>query len=390
MTRNDDFDQTLAAWLRREAPPQAPDRVLDAALERVAAQSQARGLLSRLEGGTQMGRILRVAAVAAIVAFAAFIGYQFSNLSPDVGTSPSPSPSPSAEASPSQSSLPSASATPSDNPAIAPLVFRLQGGSEGGRFHLVTVLEDGRIITSSEASPLVERRLTAAGVQLLRDELDATGLSFVASADYSPVAKPGVEPPPFGGAGPALEVGLPGGGTAVITWFFFGDTEQDYFQPQPEAEALQILFGRLTTLDEWLPASAWADANARPYAPPQYRVSIRSQKWGGSLADLPVESPAVSWPLIGGIDALGDAVESVAQEPGEGDSTIRCRVLSGEEGSAVMGALEAAGATADPSPPVFPGPTFELGYRATSRVVTIVLEAILPHADASCGVEIPF
>ena len=45
MNRTDDFDPTLAAWLQRQAPPQAPDRVLDAALERVASESQRRGLL---------------------------------------------------------------------------------------------------------------------------------------------------------------------------------------------------------------------------------------------------------------------------------------------------------------------------------------------------------
>jgi hypothetical protein len=39
---------------------------------------------------------------------------------------------------------------------------------------------------------------------------------------------------------------------------------------------------------------------------------------------------------------------------------------------------------------MIPGTSFALGYRATSRVVTITLEPILPHADVSCGLEIPF
>jgi hypothetical protein len=261
MTRNDDFDQTLAAWLRREAPPQAPDRVLDAALERVAAQSQQRGWLQSLMRGNQVTTLIRVAAVAAVVAFAAFIGYQLSNLPPDVGASPSPS----VEANPSQTGLPSASASPSTDPAAGGLVLRLWSGGEAGRVHSVTVLEDGHIITTSDegATPL-ERRLTASGVQLLRDELDATGLTFLASADYMPVAKPGTEEPGMGGAGPALEVGLPDGGTAVISWVFFNDIDHRYdLEPQPEAEALEALYARLTTFDEWLPANAWADASGR-------------------------------------------------------------------------------------------------------------------------------
>ena len=282
-----------------------------------------------------------------------------------------------------------ASFSPSTGPPAA-LVFRLEvSRSTGGREHFVTVLEDGRIITPSGKIPTVERRLTAAGVQLLRDELDATGLTFLASADYLPVYNPGVEPGGYSIDAPALEVGLPGGGTAMITWILFPDTEQDYFQPQPEAEALEALFARLTTLDDWLPANAWADANARPYAPRQYRIFISSNPWGGSLNDLPVESSTVSWPLVEGIDAFGDAVENVAQEPGEFYDTLRCRVVSGGEGTAVIEALEAAGATPGVYSPLA-GIGFELGHRATSRVVTIQLDPILPQADASCGVEITF
>jgi hypothetical protein len=95
----------------------------------------------------------------------------------------------------------------------------------------------------------------------------------------------------------------------------------------------------------------------------------------------------VSWPLIDGIDVFGDAVEISAQELRE-DTYVRCRVVSGEEGSAVIEALEAAGAT--PSVSGFSGTSFGLGYRATSRTVDIILDPSLPHADTSCGGEPPF
>jgi len=192
MNRNDDFDRTLGAWLRGQAPQQAPDRVLDAALERVEGESQRRSWLQRLIGGTPMTIMTRAAAVAAVVAIAALIGFQLNNLIGNIGSSPSPSASPTTDASPS-------SPSPSDD-AAGSLVLRLMGGGEAGRVHLLTVLDDGRIITSDDQGVYVERRLTAAGVQLLRDELDATGLTDT-SADYSPVANPGVEPPAYGGAG---------------------------------------------------------------------------------------------------------------------------------------------------------------------------------------------
>ncbi len=374
MTRKDDFDQTLKAWLRREAPPQAPDRVLESALDRVAAESQRRGWLQRLTGGTPMAIMLRTAAVSAVVAIAALIGLQVSNLDPNIGGSPSPTPSGSAD--------PSASPVASVPPGSPELVLRLLNGGEGGRTHLVTVLDDGRVISSGNpgtADPIVERRLTAAGVQLVRDELDATGLTD-ASADYSPVANPGVEPPAYGGAGPSLEVGQPCAETVVITWFLFGDTEEDFFQPQPEAEALDALAARLTTLDDWLPASAWADATPAPYEPAAYRVLIQRQDWGGSLDDLPVEASTVEWSVDPGLDSFGEVISPLPFEQ-------RCGVASAEDGTALLDALDAAGATVNDQAYL----SSLLGARASSRVVTVYLQPILPLEAESCeGAQIPF
>lgn len=384
MNRNDNFDDTLEAWLRRQAPSQAPDQVLDAALDRVATQSQSqkRSWLHRFIGGNQMATLTRVAAVTAVVAIAALIGLQLNNLTGSAGGSPSPNasipaePTASAPAEPTTSPTPSAgpsSPEPSGDPSAAALVLRLEGGNVAGRIHLLTVLEDGRIITSDQGrlNPPVERRLTAAGVQLLRDELDATGLTNT-SADYLPVAKPGVEPPAYDGAGSALEVGLPGGGTAVITWVLFGD-DGLYFEPQPEAQALSALAARLSTLDQWLPASAWADAIAKPYTPARYRIFILTQQWGGSLDGLPVESATVSWPLDKGIDAFGDDIQS-------GTDELRCGLVDAEQATAVIQALQAAGAT--PSDQTYL--SFGLGERATSRLISITLVSILPLAETNC------
>lgn len=375
MNRNDDFDNTLEAWLRGQAPSQAPDRVLDAALDRVAAQSQKRSRLQRLIGGTHMATLTRVAAVTAVVAVAVLVGFQLSNLMRNVGPAPSPSPSVSAE--PSESAIPS-SFEPSAGPSSAGLVLRLEGGAEDGRFHLVTILEDGRVITTAgrgtagPATPPFERRLTAAGVQLVRDEMNATGLTD-ASATYYPVAKPGVEPPPYGGAGSALEVGLRGGGTASIFWFFFGG-DGLYFEPQPEALALDALAARLQTLEEWLPASAWADASPKAYSPAQYRIVISTDVWGGSVNDLPVESSTVAWPLEAGIDTFGDVIA-------QGSPEIRCGLATFTEGAAVIDALETAGA-APPSEPSYL--SFQVGLRAASRLITIALEPVIPFFPGRC------
>lgn len=176
-------------------------------------------------------------------------------------------------ATPAATPSPDASSPqPSTQPIADGLVVRLDGAGEAGQVHLLTVFADGRVLIARPdgrggMSPPVERRLTAAGVELVRDELAATGLTDT-SATYMPVPNPGVEPPGFGGAGPSLEVGLPDGGTAVITWYLFADIDQDYFQPQPEAEALDALAARLSSLEDWLPADAWVDgtSDAAPVA----------------------------------------------------------------------------------------------------------------------------
>ena len=94
MNRSDDFNNLLEAWLRRQAPSQAPDRVLNEALERVAKESQRRSWLLPLVGETPMATLLRAAALTAVIAIAVLFGLQFGILVPDVGA---PSPSPSAE-----------------------------------------------------------------------------------------------------------------------------------------------------------------------------------------------------------------------------------------------------------------------------------------------------
>jgi hypothetical protein len=218
---------------------------------------------------------LALAALAGVIVAAVLIGPRLGGTSGSHSALPSASasatvhgsmsPSASALAAPdcSQTPPPSQSSSParSEDPVTASLVLRLW--KEGPRrFHALTVLEDGRIITTSypagaedpQQGTSVERRLTAAGTQLLHDELDATGLTFLTSSDWLPVDQP------WDGLPSSLEVGLSGGETSVVSWLLVCSN--------PETEALDALAARLLTLDEWLPPSAWADANAKSYVGP--------------------------------------------------------------------------------------------------------------------------
>ena len=111
MNRNDDFTQALEGWLRRQAPPQAPDRVLQAALERVGSEAQRPTWLQRFVGETPMAGATRIAALTVVIGLAVLVGLQLGNLLPDVGeTSPSPSASASSSASSSAEASPSTAA----------------------------------------------------------------------------------------------------------------------------------------------------------------------------------------------------------------------------------------------------------------------------------------
>ena len=327
---------------------------------------------------------LALAALAGVVVAAVLVGPRLG------GTAGSPSALPSASAASDGSSTPLPSEIssptplpslislpiPSWDPEVGTLVLRLWLESTEAT-HVLTVLEDGHIITTwpnGAEIPLgggaAERRLTAAGIQLLRDELAATGLDLLASADYFPAG-------PVDGFPNSLEVGLSGGGRAVINW-----------RPGaigPDVDALDALRARLWP-ELRLPASAWADPIARPYAAAQYRIVIFAAL-GSDVNDLPVESSTVSWPLINGIDAFGDVMDIATQEgDANGSGPRHCRVVGVEEATSVIEALEAAQAkTVSPY-----AIQFELGARAAGRLVYISFEPILPLADTSCASEIPF
>jgi hypothetical protein len=338
-----------------------------------------------------MPRLLRAAAVIATVAIAVLVGYELSSLNASVGSSPAPSPSASPSTAPgaSPTPLPSPSGGPTATQAASvTLLLRLQMLTELGEVHVLTLLDDGRVVTTRDEGATREQRvLTTGGIQLLRDELNATGLTDE-SAQFLPVANPGKDPPGYAGS-TVLEVALPGGEMAVIGWYLFGDTPADYYKPQPEAQALEALAARLATLEEWLPAAAWADAAAMSYAPTQYRVFIYSSRWGGALNQLSVETSTVSWPLIDGVDVYGDVVDVVAHQKGDTGPTPRCRVVSVVEGATAIEALRAAGA-APSSNRLIPGTALELGFRANRRQIVINLEPILPFADTTCGREATF
>jgi hypothetical protein len=378
MTGINDFDQVLETWLRHQAPPQAPDRVLDAALERVGSASQRRSWLQRLLGGTAMTTMVRTTAAAVVIAVVAIFGLQLISPTPNVG--PSPMPSRSAQPTeavtpspPAESAAPTPSAKPSPVASPASIAVRLLGGSDAGPYHVISILADGRLIIGDPlaATPPMERRLTTAGIQLVRDEIAETGLTDT-NANFEPVPNPGIEPPGFIGSLGQLEIAQAGGNTVVISWNLYGDREHTYFKPQPEAEALEALKVRLSMLESWLPALAWADAGAAPYVPAEYRMTINAAAWGGSV-DALRDVTALSWPVAVDRTDLAEVLASAEDE-------TRCRLVDAAAGTAVIEALQAAGARREAEPYL----RFRLGMSEGTRSIEITLAPLLPFDVGTC------
>jgi hypothetical protein len=131
----------------------------------------------------------------------------------------------------------------------------------------IRLYADGRLIwtrhnsTRFDTTGVIEQRLTPEGVELVRAEILSTGL-------FDP--------------GRQLS-GDPGRGRAPVLPSFFGgievrDGDRLVFvsrrRGQDWTPAFDRLHDRLRNLWAWLPASAWEDAEMRPYVPSQYEVCL--------------------------------------------------------------------------------------------------------------------
>lgn len=102
----------------------------------------------------------------------------------------------------------------------------------------------------------------------------------------------------------------------------------------PEAElaahqALQRLVDKLTTLDTWLPESAWADTGWRPYEPDSMILLVRNAD-GDPPDDTGIGITKVEWPAAGDPEAFGEPTTL------EG---YRCGAVTGDDAAAWLAVL---------------------------------------------------
>jgi hypothetical protein len=234
------------------------------------------------------------------------------------------------------------------HPAGDELVLRID--SRGGfvppefvfsSFPTFTLLGDGRVIVAGAqmeifpgpALPSVQvRQLTEAGIQAVLKAVAATG-QFAGSAEWRGAQN-------FVADAPDTVFTLNADGRSVtVTVYGLGTFLPGQEAPPdvPAAEqaahqALSKLSERLTTLEAWLPAAAWAQTKWQPYQPEALRLLVRNAD-GDPPDESGIANQELPWPTTGDPATFGAPVTF-------GD--YRCGPVSGDEATAWYQALSNA------------------------------------------------
>jgi hypothetical protein len=245
-----------------------------------------------------------------------------------------------------------AGATPSDSPIPHPdgdaLVARF--GYSGGFVPMETIFSnlpsfslmgDGRVIVQGAqdliypgpALPSIQvRRLSESGVQAVLAEMLATG-QFEANAQWLGAQRNVAD-------APNTDFTLHAAGREVaVTVYALGIWQPGAAAPgvsQDELEAhrtLSDLVVRLTTLDTWLPASAWDDAAWASYRADALRLLVRNADGEPAQPD-GLTRQVLPWPTDGDPRTFG--------APSSYGDASRCGVVSGADADAWYAALAGA------------------------------------------------
>lgn len=129
--------------------------------------------------------------------------------------------------------------------------------------------------------------------------------------------------------------------------------------------ALSRLVERLTTLEAWLPDTAWAASGMEPYRPEAMRLLVRNAD-----ADPPdengIDSQLLDWPVPGNPETFG--------EPSPFGGGQRCGVVSGQEAAAWYDALSQANQLTR--------------FVSGSHRYAVAVRPLLPHEPETCPDEV--
>jgi hypothetical protein len=200
---------------------------------------------------------------------------------------------------------------------------------------------DGRFVTRADDAQEWERRLTPAGVQLVRDEIAATGL-FERDQAFRLEPRPDATPLQRGVGSLFFKVWRDTRTVEVSTATDQGPDES-HFQPSPARTRLDRLSKQLLKPESWLPANSWADPTPRPYEAATFALLVQTEV--GQANERPtIDALSAAWPFFVGPLDLGQPLPATA---GPWADTTRCLVLTRDDKVAVANAMVRA---SDPEP----------------------------------------
>ncbi len=383
----DQFDDLVTGHLRATAPHEAPARVLDGALDRIASTPQ--------DGaGWRLGRLGGLLAVAAVVVLAVVVGTQLGGLiDGPVGGDPSASPS----VAPIESERPSPSATPGATP---PFPVAAEPATSGDALLLrivtlggpidpfsmlpgVTVTADGTVIwrpvSTTELTGYLTRRLTDDGLAELRQIVFGDGL-LDADATHELEPLPDAEPPGRGATEHTFTVGEGSDQVVVTSVGWLGDEEEaTYYEPDPERRALDELASQLRDPESLLGEDAW-DGPATTYEADEYLLVLTAYR------DVPPygnpDISQVTLPTDEAPDEFGDAYGAGVEPP-----NARCDVLSRDEAAAIVDALTTLGVSEENSVGMDRATGASLDWAEGGGVVDLYLLPRMPGEYPGCDAQ---
>jgi hypothetical protein len=232
-----------------------------------------------------------------------------------------------------------------------------------------TLLGDGRVIVPGAMTliypgpalaPLQHRTLTEEGIQQLLAAVAQTGLF---DADLELRGAQNIV------ADAADTVFTLHAGDRDVTVTVYGLGTLDPSMPMEGVSAAEAnahrtltqLNDRLMFLDQWLPASAFADDGWKPYEPEAFRLYVRNADAVPPDPALPPEPPH-AWPVEGDPAAFG--------EPDAFLADTRCGVVEGEEAAAWLEELSVS--------------TQLTRWAAGDHLYTVLPRPLLPHEERVC------
>lgn len=391
----DQFDDLVRHHLEVTAPRQAPDRVLDGALDRIAETPQGRS-------GWHPGRVAGLLAAAAVVVLAVFAGTQLGRvLETPVGGDPSASASalPTSSAEPTRSGAPSPEPSASASPSVAPtdvassetpvagdeLLLRVLSGGGGptdpvSQLPWATLMSDGTFVwrpfdALTDFNGYQTRTLTPAGLEQMRQHIFGSGLLDVDAA-YELEPLPGVEPP---GRGVAVRFFTVGEGddevrVSSVQWLGAED-EAAYYQPAPEREALDLLASELRDPESLVDEDAW-EGPAAAYEASEYQLLLAPYR------DAPPYGNADIARVPLGFDGPLDEVGVAAGDPQS--SMLRCAAVSRDRAAAIVDAMTSLGFAETDSVGMDRATVGALDWADGNGVVNLYLLPRMPDGYPEC------